>query len=295
MIACKARNRLVFLAGAFLSLAIACALPVTGAADSQAPAGTAALISAHQRSLNALLDRIPDRIADKQDKYYVLSVLKSSVAPVLGWGHIDAAGDMFAVSDGIKEACWIMVLDERHPWLEQPSPTLTTTELDGMLTILVRPDAISAEMAGIFLVHELLHAYIDLYKTGATPKQEEYQAYLVERRALELMTNVDLAGLLSGTAQQFGLQSAADLIALKSDDPQQLARVLQQIEGALALPEPSSLAERQMRDGLYVVMFATQMASDRGLTVDQAADEINLLLAEVSLHPPGDNDAGVRQ
>lgn len=288
-------HRLRRVAAALLSLAIACALPVTGAADSQAPATTAALISAHQRSLNALLDRIPDRIADKQDKYYVLSVLKSSVAPVIGWGHIDAAGDMFAASDGIKEGCWIMVLDEHHPWLAQPSPTLTTTALDGMLTILVRPDAISAEMAGVFLVHELLHAYIDLYKTGAPPKQEEYQAYLVEKRALELVTNVDLDGLLSSTAQQFGLQSSADLIALKSDDPQQLMRVLQHIEGALALPEPMSLAERQMRDGLYVVMLATQMASDRGLPVDSAADEINTLLAKVSLHPPSDNDTRVRQ
>jgi hypothetical protein len=72
-------------------------------------------------------------------------------------------------------------------------------------------------------------------------------------------------------------------------------RVLQHIEGALALPEPMSLAERQMRDGLYVVMLATQMASDRGLPVDSAADEINTLLAKVSLHPPSDNDTRVRQ
>jgi hypothetical protein len=276
----KRQLRPRFLTGTLLSLAIACALPVTGAADSQAPASTAALISAHQRSLNSLLDRVPNRIAEKEHEYYVLSVLKSSVAPVIGWGHINAA----AVSDGVKEGCWIMMLDEHHPWLEQPSPTLTTRELDGTLTIVVRPDVISEEMAGVFLVHELLHAYIDLYKPEIAPKHEEYQAYLVEKRALELMTNVDLDDLLSRTALRFALQSSADLIALWSNDPKQLARVFNHIEGALALPEPMSLAERQMRDGLYAVMLATQLASDRGLSLDKAADDINALLEVVSLH-----------
>jgi len=191
---------------------------------------------------------------------------------------------MFALSDGVKEGCWIMVLDEHHPWLEQPSPTLATGLLDGTLTITVRPDAISAEMAGVFLVHELLHAYIDLYKPEVAQKHEEYQAYLVEKRALELMTSIDLDGLLTSTALRFGLQSSADLIALWSNDPQQLARVLSHIESELALPEPKSRAERQMRDGLYTVMLATQLASDRGLSLDKAADDINALLETVSLH-----------
>jgi hypothetical protein len=191
---------------------------------------------------------------------------------------------MIAVTSGLKEGCWILFLEPGHPGLQESSPTLTTGVVDGTLSIVVRPDIFSAEFAGPFLTHELLHAYIKLYKPQIPASAEEFYAYDAERRALSLIAAGKLESALRDTSRQFELHDGADLLKLKSDNPGRLIEVIQSIEGKLAFPPPASVAERQMRDGLYFLILATQLAEERGVPFEGRVDEMNALLSEISLH-----------
>jgi hypothetical protein len=193
---------------------------------------------------------------------------------------------MMAVTSGLKEGCWILVLEPGHPGLQESSPTLTTSVVDGTLSIVVRPDIISDEFTGPFLTHELLHAYIRLYKPQIPANAEEFYAYDAERRALSLITAGKLENALRDTSRQFELHDGADLLRLKSGNPGRLIEVIQSIESKLALPPPASVAERQMRDGLYVLILATQLAEERAVPFEGRVDEMNELLNEISMHKP---------
>ena len=272
------------LIAAFLLVVSCLHSPNLVTAGEAAHSRTLDLIESHRSSLLELFSRVPDRVEDPRNEYFLLSVLKSSVLPVLGWGHVDEDGSMRAVSNGTRDGCWIMVLDEGHPELAEGSPTLLTTEMGGLLVVRVRPDAISPEMAGVFLAHELLHAYQRLAKLTMSRDVKEFDAYDAEARALALSTNVDVDRVMKSFAQELMTQTTSDIIDLISAEPGRLSTAIDRLEDRLQLSESASRAERQMRDGLFVAMLSSHLSKALGLTHEQSANELQSLLEAASLY-----------
>ncbi len=249
-------------------------------------AAVESLIASYQRSLQEVFEQVPSQVPDPTSEQFILSLLKSHVMPVVGWGRIEPDGEVIALTRGWKGGCWILILQSGHPWLQQPSPTLSTSVIDGMVSIVVRPDLLSNDFAGVFLTHELLHAYVRQYKPPIPDGSEEQYAYDAERRALNAKVGGRLDNLLSDTVRKFELRDENDMLDVTVSNPRRTLEILNFVDAGLALSPPASTAERQMRNGVFIVMLTDWLAEARGATFEQRVQVLSRLLDRIGLHKP---------
>ncbi len=136
-----------------------------------------------------------------------------------------------------------------------------STTLDGSLhVIMLRPDKMTERWAGIFLVHEMSHA-LDQRKAESNPGcAAEFEAYRVEREAMNVLTSDGLDEALDEAIGRYVYASYEDVIAaVEADTGSGIGPAIDGIESRLAEPPPLSAAEREMRDGFYVLSLADRI------------------------------------
>lgn len=170
------------------------------------------------------------------------------------WVRVDTEGRMVSISKG-KSNLLLAAYEPRHPYLTAPGPTLVTNG-DQSIAIHFRPDRISKDFAGIFLVHELSHALDLLNHTRVdSPDINETKAYLHEKRAANIAYDKALDRGLDKVLAKVRPKDVTDLIRLQDSKEGRLRmqELLIGIEKEMVIAPPASEAEAEMRLGFYHV------------------------------------------
>ena len=241
-------------------------------------------IAAYRNGLEQIMNVIPDDISDRNHDLFPLSFIKREISPIIGWGHIQEDAQMMALSSGNKKGCWIMFYDTAHPSLKMPSATLFTARVDGIVTIVARPDRISEKWAGIFLIHELSHAYDELLGVSRSPGFNELIAYDLERRAYNLLSKNKFTLILDEIIHSENIQSVAELATDIKNDSKRFGLIINNIEKEFNEEPELSISERQMRDGFFVTSLAIRIGEIQNLDAKVMAQNIENLLNQISIY-----------
>ena len=241
-------------------------------------------IAAYKKGAEQIMGVIPDNISDRDNDLFPLSFIKREVFPITGWGHIQRDNQMIALSNGKIGGCWIMFYNHDHSNLEIPGPTLMTSRIDGLVTVVARPDRISEKWAGIFLVHELSHVYDELSGVSHPSGFSELVAYDLEMRAYNLLSKNKFTPLLDEIIHSKNLQTVAELATDIKNDSKHLRMIITKIESRLNEVPALSISERQMRDGFFVTSLAIRIGEKQHLDSKVMAQNLEHLLSQISLY-----------
>lgn len=219
----------------------------------------------------------PKRISPRLGK------MLSDIRPVMAWGHLQQDDIMSALSNGSRNGIWVIVIDPGHPRLEQAGPTMRTIDENGITVIMVRPDLLTARWAGIFLVHEMSHALDQREAPDKNGCALEFDAYRVEREALNRLTEGRFDRILDVEIGRQGYANAGDVLRQLSQPSQDaFAQVLDSIERALSEPAALSSAEREMRDGFYLMSLIDRVNEKANLDAARRCSEMSAAIKSAS-------------
>jgi hypothetical protein len=170
------------------------------------------------------------------------------------WANVDREGRLVSISRG-KSHVILAAYEPGHPFIRQPGPTLVTNK-EQFVTIHIRPNRISKDFAGIFLVHEISHVLDYLNNTNSDSSDaNETKAYLHEKQAANIAYDLAIDRGLDEILAQLKPKDVSDLIELRqtSEGRQRLQKLLIGIEKNTTIEPPASMAEAEMRLGFYNV------------------------------------------
>jgi hypothetical protein len=226
---------------------------------------TRAVAHRYQGGLELAMQAVADARTRGRPLSPRLALLHDDIYPQLGWGEIRADNKMLAITSGRTDAPWGMVVAPDHPRLAEPGPTLRTGPDGGVLIVTIRPDAMSQRWAGIFMVHELSHLADHGTASDAIGCRAEHEAYKVEREIVNLLSDDRFDVALDTVLDDQGIRTASELQEmLASDTHDRLAAAISTIERLLEESLPLSTAEREMRDGFYVMALIERLGERAG-------------------------------
>ncbi|MBD9480488.1 hypothetical protein [Pseudoxanthomonas sp. PXM02] len=252
---------------AFIALLGLIAAMPANADEARAPdAGTRQVVELHREGIASVVQAIDAALARNEAVPARLQRIRADIVPALSWGWLAADGSLFALYPGKRDGVWGFVIETGHPLLDVPSATLSSTDLDGINAIRIRPDRFTPRWAGVFMVHELSHAFDARNEVaGAAACKREFDAYVVERQYYDLANDNRLSRALDGMIATLGLRRPEDVPALFAADRDRLADALAELERTLAEPPEASDAEREMRDGFYYVSLVDRLGMLAGM------------------------------
>lgn len=207
----------------------------------------------YQQGLQQIFKDVPVNIYDPSHRLFQLSLLKREVYKRLFWGYIRADNRMISLGAGEKSGAWAVVFSFDHPELKRRGNTLTALRLNSISHVKIRPEKVSQRWAGIFMVHEMSHLFEYLTYGVRDQDSTEYYAYDYEKRALNYLTKNMFDNVLDRIIQEYKLQTHKSLHAMRKDNLQKFTPMLEEIESVLKEKPALSIAEREMRDGFYLM------------------------------------------
>ncbi|WP_108125187.1 hypothetical protein [Saccharospirillum mangrovi] len=234
----------------------------------------------YELSLAQVMGSVPVPDAIEQEDASLIQAIDQNLYPHLFWGHVQADGQLMAATEGHADGLWVLFLDNDHPSLNQPGPTLQTGRQANLLAVTVRPDRISPAFAGVFLTHELMHGFNDLFADGALPEASEFNAYSVEKAAYNYRYNGRLNAVLDDLLDARNLDNHDDFVAFTRADDDRLNQFLLNIDDKLGHGPAHSPAERQMRMEFYLMAASIRVGERSGATFFDNTARLNRLLEQ---------------
>ena len=150
----------------------------------------------------------------------------------------------------------IAIYEPDNPILKQPRNTMFTVNQHGQTIIQIRPDIISQEYAGIFLIHELVHAVDFSTNTKSFSSDfNEMKAYFQEKYISNIYFNGKYDEALDNILKMFKINNFHDFLEARSTDNKRYTfdNELMKIDKFIGASKPESNAEAEMRLGFYLV------------------------------------------
>ncbi|MDB2448747.1 hypothetical protein N9W78_00445 [bacterium] len=272
-----------FIALALLALLAGCASQTTH----EVPASTtfADWIEAkavYEKSLAQVMGSVPVPDAQEQEDAALIQAIDQNLYPHLFWGHIQADGQLIAATEGHTEGLWVLFVNNDHPSLDQAGPTLQTGQQANLIAVTVRPDRISPAFAGVFLTHEMMHGFNQLFAEGALPEASEYNAYSVEKAAYNYRYNDRLDQLLDRMLDDHNIENHDDFVAFSEAEDERLDTFLLDIDEGLGHGPAHSPAEHEMRMGFYLMATSIRVGERSGTSFFDNTARLNRLLERFS-------------
>ncbi len=210
------------------------------------------------------LDQVVTSIASDDQRTARLERVFTEAWPNLAWGHVRVDGVIVSTTRGSKSGFWAIIIHPEYPALAQPGPTLSTGVDNQLALVYIRPDQVTVRWAGIFLLHELWHL-ADLRTPQLDGCTAEYGAYAVERDGYDRLNGGRFGEVMDDVTERLGFTDVdAVLVAATADSNDPVADAIAAIEQAFGEPSALSMAEREMRDGFYVVSMLDRIAERAG-------------------------------
>lgn len=239
-------------------------------------------VESHKAGIHNLLSNIPDNIQDRKNTLFILSVLKSSIYYHLYWGRIEPDNKMYALGKGNTNGCWVVVLQKDHPKLQTRSSTFNTYKSNGLVHIVVRPDLISKKWAGIFFIHEFVHAYKEIYRQRLSKDETEYNATEAEKIAYNYLTNGDFNRVIDELLKERGINSHTDYMRLIHSGLDVRLDLYSRLETEMGEKKPLSLAEGEMRFALFALSFSIRLSELNKLSREKRISDLSEVLRSIS-------------
>jgi hypothetical protein len=169
------------------------------------------------------------------------------------WGVAKSDGTVYSLETGQSPQALFVIYDLIHPKLKEKGVTLQTSG-ESQPMILMRPDEMTEDLAGIFLIHELSHVLDILNKTeSADSAVNELRAYAHQKIAANAISGGKFDKALDEVLKKHKIINASDLVKIKAKESKKFDSYLDPIDKALAKSAPASLAEAEMRLGFYIL------------------------------------------
>lgn len=264
-----------------LGLAFAVILPSRGDDARFADARQAA--EHHREAVASAMRMVDEAVARGQDVPERLLRIRREIPPLLSWGVIREDDTMIAIQAGRREGVWGFAIEPAHRRMRESFPTLTSLTLDGIQTIRIRPDRMTARWSGVFMVHEFSHV-LDAWNVEASGSAcaGEFAAYVVERQYYDLVSGNRLSEGLDRVIDSLALRRPADVVSLVDSDADRLRQAMATLERELDEPSEASPAEREMRNGFYYVSLVDRVGLRAGLTDETRCDAMLEAMKPVS-------------
>lgn len=236
----------------------------------------------YENSLAQVMGSVTVPDAEEQEDASLIQAIDQNLYPHLFWGYIQADGQIIAASDGHTEGLWILFLQPGHPSLSQDAPTLQTGQQANLTAVTVRPDRISPAFAGVFMAHELMHGFNDLFADGDLPEAAEFNAYSVEKAAYNYRYNGRLDNVLDDLLDDNDIDTHDDFVAFTQADDDRLDRLLRSVDKRLEHGPAHSAAEDEMRMGFYLMSTSIRVGERSGTSFFDNTARLNRLLERFS-------------
>ncbi|PTY36113.1 hypothetical protein BGP77_01995 [Saccharospirillum sp. MSK14-1] len=234
--------------------------------------------SVYEQSLAQVMGSVPVPDAEEQEDASLIQAIDQNLYPHLFWGYIQADGQIIAATDGHTDGLWILFLAEDHPSLSQPGPTLQTGQQANLMAVTVRPDRVSPAFAGVFMTHELMHGFNELFAEGALPEASEFNAYSVEKAAYNYRYNGRLDKVLDELLDDNNIESYDDLVAFTRAEDDRLDQFLLKVDSDLNHGPAYSPQEQEMRMGFYLMATSIRVGERSGSSFFDSTARLNRLL-----------------
>jgi hypothetical protein len=214
-----------------------------------------------------------------------------SIYKQLGWSRIDRDNRIYALTPGRVPGYWVSFIEPDHPGLKTRGSMLHV-ELNErkFVSVIVRPDKITARWAGIFLVHELSHAREDLEKGGPDGDASECSAYDLEKTAYSHVTGNAFDGALDEVLNAHAIEDAKELLG---QGAVRISGQLQEIDQKMNEEPGQSSAEMEMRHGFYLMAMVLRLSERAGDDAGAKVKKVNEAIANYSMFDkkgnPGSN------
>lgn len=232
----------------------------------------------YESSLAQVMGSVPVPDADEQEDASLIQAIDQNLYPHLFWGYIQADGQIIAATDGHTEGLWILFLQQGHPSLAQAGPTIQTGQQANLTAVTVRPNRISPAFAGVFMSHELMHGFNDLFAEGALPEASEFNAYSVEKAAYNYRYNGRLDKVLDDLLDDHDIDSYDDFLAFTQAEDDRLDQFLLQVDSDLKHGPAHSPEEHEMRLGFYLMATSIRVGERSGSSFFDSTARLNRLL-----------------
>lgn len=209
------------------------------------------LMEAYDSSFRSLFYRHVSRTGDDFEQ---LALLYNFYMNYSIWARVMNDGNLVSISKG-RSNLILAAYEPGHPYLKEPGPTLITHRGEN-IEIHMRPQRISKDIAGIFLVHELSHV-MDFINNTAVEEFEvnETKAYFHEKKAANIAYDGALDKGLDKVLAILKPGDVGDLISIRQtpEGRLRLQELLIDIEKTMRIEPPQSEADAEMRLGFYTV------------------------------------------
>ena len=186
--------------------------------------------------------------------YAELEKLKNFRQEMIRWGEL--RGEVFyARESGPRKGALLVVVPQGHHVINEMISTLQTYATPKFRALLIKPEKITDQWAGIFLVHELSHLmdYCNgIEPDNATRKQfleGEIRAHRLEFMAANLLSKGAIQKQIDALLIQWQLKSYDELFDKFKDSDFYKWYVL---EEAMDSKAPASYNEAGLRNGFYI-------------------------------------------
>lgn len=228
-------------------------------------------------SLDSVMQQIPEQTQGQE--YFLPWQIKKLVYPHTYFGKLQPDNQMISLSsDGHTNGLWIMLIDPGNPWLEDRNVTMSVVREEHLLMVRVRPDLITDEWIGIFLMHELSHGLENMYDVNIQSHESEYFAYLIEMLTYQLVKNESFYPVLDSVSEEFEIQTTEQFFELYANDREQVLSMLERINEKMAAGETASRAETEMRYGFFMMSMVIYLGWQNQFTWEEGAAAVNKML-----------------
>lgn len=282
------RSCLVALAGLCGGAAAGIDVPAARAAhvtDASRFASAAATVEVYRAGVSDLMEGIDPSDDDRVSAGSRLQRIRHEVYPALIWAAIRADAVVVALTSGRTDGAWGWVFEPDHPALARDTPTLRTLVVDDKHVMLVRPDRMSQRWAGVFMVHEMSHVLDAWDAATGSGCSTEFNAYTVEREAFDHLTSGGFTRQLDAVIAGGQLASYDAVTRAAVHAEIDLRAIFDGLETALGEAPSESLAEREMRDGFYLVSLADRIGETSGLGAFRRCEEMAAMINKAGKHP----------
>ncbi len=181
----------------------------------------------------------------------------------LTWSKIKKDNNIISLSSGTIGRGMLFVLSKDHSYLSQDGPTLSARVISGFNGVLIRPYDISNEWAAVMLIHELVHLDHLITKIDISPDKNEYLAYEMEKKALDIQTDKRLTIEQAKLIKDMKLNSYIQVIWQFKNNIVEFQKRIIQMDQEISAEAPKSISELEMRLGFYAVSLSLDIL-DKG-------------------------------
>lgn len=232
----------------------------------------------YESSLAQVMGSVPVPDAAEQEDASLIQAIDQNLYPHLFWGYIQADGQIIAATEGHADGLWILFLAPGHPALAEAGSTLQTGQQANLTAVTVRPDRVSPAFAGVFMAHELMHGFNELFAQGALPEASEFTAYSVEKAAYNYRYSGRLDSVLDDLLDANDIENYDDLMAFSRASDDRLFQFLRQVDKDLKHGPAHSPAEQEMRQGFYLMATSIRVGERSGSSFFDNTARLNRLL-----------------